>query len=137
MPGVDSHNTVAALADKLLQKGGKRSATNGSIRARCPVHGGEDDLNFVLFDSGNGFCHSQCGFVSVERLGTIFDVDVSNLSGMRVEAFLSHYNFPSQLAMIYQLEDQNPKNGKPFVSIPYCDENGNKLFYRRRFTLEK
>ena len=109
MPGVDSHNTVVALADKLLKKGGKRSATNGSIRARCPVHGGEDDLNFVLFESGHSWCHSQCGFVSANQLGNILQVDTSALEGITVETFLAHYGFPEQIALAYGLSTKKTK----------------------------
>src|SRR5579864_575160 len=49
----------------------------GEWRGRCPIHRGTRDSFAVNPETGNWFCHSQCG-----RGGSIFDFEME-LSGVQ------------------------------------------------------
>ncbi len=114
-----------------------RSVWGYERRGPCPVHNG-DGPNFFLFASGHGYCHSRCGFLPVETLGKVLDVEVNAPIGITVESFLAHFGLPEDFAHTYQLETRpTGKKKTPTVVIPYFDADGNKVFERYRHNFDK
>ncbi len=101
---------------------GLKKESGGEWRAPCPIHQGKD-LNFSLNpETGQWFCHSQCG-----RGGDLFDLEEALHGG----------DFPTRKAEIFRLigRSEPTKPAIPTVGgwreearYAYTDENGGVLY---------
>jgi hypothetical protein len=120
--------TPAEIADYYRARvPGLKKQSGGGWRAPCPIHQGQD-LNFSInTETGQWFCHSQCG-----RGGDLFDLEEALHGG----------DFPTRKAEIFRLVGRSeptkptkPSNGGWREEARYPDENGDLLYevvrYRR------
>jgi putative DNA primase/helicase len=101
---------------------GLKQQSAGEWRAPCPIHQGKD-LNFSLNpETGQWFCHSQCG-----RGGDLFDLEEALHGG----------DFPTRKAEIFRVvgRSEPSKPAKPSTGgwreearYPYTDESGGLLY---------
>src|SRR5579885_1521497 len=101
---------------------GLKKKPGGEWHAPCPIHQGQD-LNFSINpETGQWFCHSQCG-----RGGDIFDLEEALHGG----------DFPTRKAEIFRLvgRSEPTKPAKPSAGgwreearYPYTDEDGDLLY---------
>src|SRR5581483_3385223 len=110
---------------------GLKKKPGGEWHAPCPIHQGKG-LNFsVNPETGQWFCHSQCG-----RGGDIFDLEEALHGG----------DFPTRKAEIFRLigRGKPTKPAKPVqggwheeVRYAYTDENGGVLYEVVRYREKK
>ena len=101
---------------------GLMQQSGGEWRAPCPIHQGKD-LNFSINpETGQWFCHSQCG-----RGGDLFDLEEALHGG----------DFPTRKAEIFRLmgrsepsEPAKPTRGgwREEARYAYTDEDGGPLY---------
>lgn len=99
-----------------------KQTQGGEWRGPCPIHQGSDANFTVDRETGQWFCHSQCG-----RGGDIFDLEAALVGGA----------FASRQAEIFRLigRMEPPKPAKPgaggwqeLARYPYTDRDGKLLF---------
>jgi hypothetical protein len=129
-PAAPIRLTPAEIADYYRARvPGLKQKSGGEWHAPCPIHQGQDPNFSINPETGQWFCHSQCG-----QGGDIFDLEEALYGG----------DFPTRKAEIFRLVGRSeptkptkPSNGgwREEARYPYTDENGDLLYevvrYRR------
>ncbi len=101
---------------------GLKKESGGEWRAPCPIHQGKDRNFSINTETGQWFCHSQCG-----RGGDLFDLEEALHGG----------DFPTRKAEIFRVmgRSEPSKPAKPSTGgwreearYPYTDESGGLLY---------